>query len=419
MDERSDPVETPGPDERISKRASGAGRDRLRREAAVLGEHRQPGVVELVELIDTDDETVVVTRCVGGGSLADAGPMSVAEIAGVVAATAETVADLHRSGLVHGQLDPSHVLLAPNGRPVLCSFGQAGPPGTPLLDTVSADEPWLDPAARRGGERSPASDVYVLGAIVRALLERSRSSSTSRLSELVGAEARARRRLGRIAAAATRADPRLRPSARAMATALASAVSAPELPADAGRSTGDARPWRTRPTRPAPAERRRSGCAVAVVGVAGVAAVAGWWLTSRPAESPAPTPAARVSDPTPIPSPSPCEPGPDTVCADRVEIRSGVVDTGEVRFAVGDPGDLVVVGDWDCDGDATAALLRPATGEVFVFDRWARPGEDLAVRPVARLEGADAIDVVPVGPACHRLAVNYREGRWVYDSADA
>jgi hypothetical protein len=41
------------------------------------------------------------------------------------------------------------------------------------------------------------------------------------------------------------------------------------------------------------------------------------------------------------------------------------------RFALGHAGDWFVVGDWDCDGLTSPALYRPATGDVFLFDRWA------------------------------------------------
>ena len=35
------------------------------------------------------------------------------------------------------------------------------------------------------------------------------------------------------------------------------------------------------------------------------------------------------------------------------------------------------MGDWNCDGVATVAVVRPGSGEVFVFDGWAATGADL------------------------------------------
>ena len=42
----------------------------------------------------------------------------------------------------------------------------------------------------------------------------------------------------------------------------------------------------------------------------------------------------------------------------------------EKRIALGEPGDQVVLGDWDCDGVDTPALYRQAAGEVQYFDVW-------------------------------------------------
>lgn len=64
---------------------------------------------------------------------------------------------------------------------------------------------------------------------------------------------------------------------------------------------------------------------------------------------------------------------------------------GGITYEVGRPGDLVSVGDWDCDGRATPALLRTATGEVFVFDGWATPDHDLTVAPLTVVSEATAV----------------------------
>jgi hypothetical protein len=65
------------------------------------------------------------------------------------------------------------------------------------------------------------------------------------------------------------------------------------------------------------------------------------------------------------------------------------------RFGVGEPGDEAVVGDWDCDGTATPGVVRPATGEVFLFDRWAEPGRPLTVTAALRVAGAHSLVADP------------------------
>jgi hypothetical protein len=76
-------------------------------------------------------------------------------------------------------------------------------------------------------------------------------------------------------------------------------------------------------------------------------------------------------------------------CLDAVVVTDRVVEAAGQRWALGEPGDTVAVGDWDCDGLATPAVYRPSSGEVFVFSRWATPEEALAVRPAA-LVGPEA-----------------------------
>jgi eukaryotic-like serine/threonine-protein kinase len=40
------------------------------------------------------------------------------------------------------------------------------------------------------------------------------------------------------------------------------------------------------------------------------------------------------------------------------------------RIAIGEPGDQLVLGDWDCDGVDTPGLYRAAAGDIQYFDVW-------------------------------------------------
>lgn len=40
------------------------------------------------------------------------------------------------------------------------------------------------------------------------------------------------------------------------------------------------------------------------------------------------------------------------------------------RFALGRPGDALFLGDWNCDGIATPALVRSSTGATLYYDTW-------------------------------------------------
>jgi serine/threonine protein kinase len=122
-------------------------RVRLRHESQVLAAAHHPGIVEV---LDAQPDHIVL-RPVEGGTLADRGRLAPTEVAALGAAIATTLADLHDLGVVHGQVAASHVLLEPDGRPVLCGFGRGRWPGQP-------DGP------------SPADDVAALGKMLTSQL---------------------------------------------------------------------------------------------------------------------------------------------------------------------------------------------------------------------------------------------------------
>jgi hypothetical protein len=81
-------------------------------------------------------------------------------------------------------------------------------------------------------------------------------------------------------------------------------------------------------------------------------------------------------------------------------------------YAVGQPGDIVVLGDFDGDERPSAALLRPATGAVYVFDEWPEPGSAVTPRALEVPSGLASVEVVPDlnGDA---LLGRYTDGRTV------
>lgn len=81
------------------------------------------------------------------------------------------------------------------------------------------------------------------------------------------------------------------------------------------------------------------------------------------------------------------------------------------RWAVGEAGDVVAVGDWTCAGTRSLALLRPRTGEMFAFAGWAAAGRDVAGALVGQVAGGDALRPADVdGDGCNELVVERRSG---------
>ena len=80
----------------------------------------------------------------------------------------------------------------------------------------------------------------------------------------------------------------------------------------------------------------------------------------------------------------------------------GRIEHAGRRYAVGAPGDVVLLGDWDCDGTASPAVHRPATGQVWRFDAWPETAVPLA--PAVVSTGAADVTVRRSGE-CDQLVV--------------
>lgn len=419
------------------------GRATLEREADRLARARHPGVVEV--LARHDDELTLAWA--GAETLATARP-SVTAAAGLLAAVASTVADLHGLGVVHGRLDPSHVVLDAAGHPRLC--GLRGP----------------DPDERVPG---PADDVLALGELADHLL--GPDAELEPIPDRRWGRRRwagfHRRALQTLADRATDPDPARRPTAREFARAVAEAVPdaillpppepappAPppeptpepevEVPIDAEpaeplgdpvrdrserflglrveparsreRADDPVEPRPRRVARPAPnpvrhSPRRLIAVASAVAVVVAVGAVVALRPDRRPGASPVagPTSEAPGLVPSPTSSTTPPDCGATPVsssadldgdgCADPFRVEQTSVRALGRTYEVGRPGDHVQVADWDCDGRSTIGVVRPDTGEVFLFADWDVTDGPVTVRAVDVVDGARSLRP-GTGPAC-------------------
>jgi hypothetical protein len=139
------------------------------RELAVLRGVRHPHVVSLLDdLVLADGRTVLVLDLVAGGSLARVvrarGHLTPGETTTVLTTLAAALADLHRMGIVHGDLTPGNVLLHLDGRPMLADVGLARLAGDPE-GLRAGTSGFVDPAALAGGAVDATADVYALGAL--------------------------------------------------------------------------------------------------------------------------------------------------------------------------------------------------------------------------------------------------------------
>ena len=353
-------IETEGATAVVVRRATGTDdASRLRATAERLAAAAHPGVVEV--LGSHGDETSWELRLVYAGRTLDAaGRLTPEQVAALAAAVAATLGDLHAAGIVHGDLDSSHVLLGSHSRPVLCGFG---------------------PHPRSGA--GPEDDVAALGALMVTLLGTEADLEplpTGRWRRGDG-QSWVRRSLLLLADHASAEPATRRPSAARLAAAIAEAVpTSPAAPSPAAPSSVSGSVGRL------PGRGRvlaASGVAVLVLGGVG-------WHSSRPAAvSQVPGVLPTTVLPTTV---VPTTVVPTTTTAPPVLVAPTITFEGR-RYELGRPGDLAVLGDWDGDETPTPALLRPTTGEVFVFPRWTTAA-DLVVEAAATVTGAEALVVV-------------------------
>ena len=386
----------------VAKRAVDApSRRALADEAAVLGRLAHPGVVRLVAHTETGAHAQLLTERVPGPTLAEVPLAAAGAVAAIGAAAATVVADLHALGVAHGSLAPEHMIVS-DGRVVLCSFGRAGEATPAAVDRDVADlvvavttaaRRVEEPASRVGRRQQRRLDDLLVGAATRSL-------SAAELADAFAALAADSGERNAHATAPTPdgGDEVLTARGRHMGSPSAAE---PEPVPTVRRSP--ARPWRERVARDERPDvdeeqqrRRLRGRGVAAGALAGLLVVAAWAGLSRDRSHtgdaiPVPTPTV-ASEPTTAPVPTLRPSTPSTPDATDVVVSGNLVRIDDVWFEVGDPGDIVRVGDWDCDGTPNAAVLRPHTGEVFVFDDWAQEGD--ALRVTALAVHPDAVDIV-------------------------
>lgn len=233
-----------------------------------------PHVLTVHEVVVDHDPPYVVTDVVDGLDLEDVlrrdGPLAPRRVVRLMRQIAGAVDALHAAGVVHGDLKPSNVLVAPLDRGeehawvIDVAAEQPGddPAGEQGDRPVLVTAAYLAPERRRGGAGTPASDVYALGCLALELLtgERPRPRGGPGLPDGSGVELDDVRGgpgpgvLAVIGAAVARSPARRPTSAADLVDRLEAAVGDPD----------------------APVPRRR----VALVGAAGLVALllaAGWF----------------------------------------------------------------------------------------------------------------------------------------------
>jgi hypothetical protein len=435
-------IDGAGPRPLVIKQArGGSAPTRLRAEAEALRRAQHPGVVGLVDVTDTGDEVVIRTRYCGSRTLASAGTITVKRAAGLIAAVATTVADLHDLGIRHGRLTPDHVLIAADGRPVLCGFADAA-----LLDQA-------DPGT--------ADDVLAVGTMLQHLLEPLGDVApipATRFGRRGAWSGHQRRALLNLADQATADEPALRPTARQLAENIRATV--PDATLFDETSYGEHRDEAREAPHPDPHDRTARMLTLGGAGAAAliivVAVSAALLPSAESASSPSPHPrstgAGAVDDslaPTAVPDRFPgaiiVEPDPPSgysggapvpmpdlpqprldargcsvmsgsarpaatsdgqQCAATLQVVDGVLSIGGEQFRLDVEEVSVAIGDFQCTGSAQAAVLDLSAGHVYVFWDWADADAPAMATAITLVPEARRLLAEPAAvDECHRLVV--------------
>ena len=194
--------------------------------------------------------------------LAERGPLPPAEVARIGAQIADALSAVHEAGIVHGDVKPGNVLLTEDGVAKLTDFGvsRASWDSSATGGGLVAGTPgYFAPEVARGGDPTPASDVFSLGATLYAAVENElvcgRLDNTLAVLHAM-AEGRLRPAtragvLGRPLSAMLRLDPAHRPDTVLLRNALearaarTTTTTAPPTLTPPDRATGPATPTTT------------------------------------------------------------------------------------------------------------------------------------------------------------------------------
>ncbi len=201
---------------------------RTLREAKTAARLNHPGVVTVFDVVDEDGRPWIVMELVRARSLdqvlASGGPLPVSRAADIGHQLVSALATAHAAGVLHRDVKPSNVLLAPDGRAVLTDFGIATFEGDERLTQtgmVMGTPEFTPPERIRGEPATPSSDLWSLGATLYAAVQgrgpyQARGGAITTMNAVLHEDAPAAPsagQLGPVIAALMLRDPAARPDA--------------------------------------------------------------------------------------------------------------------------------------------------------------------------------------------------------------
>jgi serine/threonine protein kinase len=144
---------------------------RAEREARLAARLNHPHVVAIFDLVTDGDERWLVMEYVDGTTLTALvqrdGALTPDRAAPILRQVADALAAAHAAGIVHRDVKPSNILVAPDGQVKLSDFGIARAEADASLTQtglVTGSPAYLSPEVASGQQATAASDVWSLGA---------------------------------------------------------------------------------------------------------------------------------------------------------------------------------------------------------------------------------------------------------------
>ncbi|QDO88367.1 protein kinase [Ornithinimicrobium ciconiae] len=203
------------------------------REAGVLARVRHEHVIHLYDVLPVPGEggrpggIALAMELADGGSLAEVlgarEHLTPGELVTVCSPLAGALAELHRAGVVHGDVAPGNVLFRADGMPLLADLGVSRIAGEVRTQTYGTDG-MVAPEVLEGFAPSAESDVYGLGALAWRCLVGEPPGWVGTRSALADLRPELPAPLVALVTACLAAEPSERPEAEEVAVALFAAA---------------------------------------------------------------------------------------------------------------------------------------------------------------------------------------------------
>ncbi|GAB2958287.1 serine/threonine protein kinase [Amycolatopsis acidiphila] len=145
--------------------------ERVLREVRTGGRLNDPAVVTVFDVVSEQGGTYIVMELVEAPTLSELvrrhGPLPAAQAASIGRQVLTALQAAHEAGIVHRDVKPGNIMVAPNGRVKLTDFGIAQAVDDPRLTTsgmIIGSPAFMAPERVAGNEAVPASDLWSLGA---------------------------------------------------------------------------------------------------------------------------------------------------------------------------------------------------------------------------------------------------------------